>query len=86
MIPDTLDPTYHRGCWHVVGRAFFCRYRQFRPAESGYDPKAFIPHAASLRQAFAIAQDSLAASVGVWAVLSPSVADRLSDQLPVVAW
>ena len=24
-------PTYHRGCWHVVGRGFFCRYRQFRP-------------------------------------------------------
>src|SRR5574341_726308 len=24
-------PTYYRGCWHVVGRGFFCRYRQFRP-------------------------------------------------------
>ena len=23
-------PTYHRGCWHVVGRGFFCGYRQFR--------------------------------------------------------
>ncbi len=23
-------PTYHRGCWHVVGRGFFCRYRHFR--------------------------------------------------------
>ncbi len=23
-------PTYYRGCWHVVGRGFFCRYRQFR--------------------------------------------------------
>src|SRR6202008_3275845 len=22
-----LAPTYYRGCWHVVGRAFFCRYR-----------------------------------------------------------
>ena len=24
-------PTYHRGCWHVVGRGFFCRYRHNRP-------------------------------------------------------
>ena len=24
-------PTYHRGCWHVVGRCFFCRYRHNRP-------------------------------------------------------
>jgi hypothetical protein len=24
-------PTYYRGCWHVVGRGFFYRYRQFRP-------------------------------------------------------
>jgi hypothetical protein len=21
-------PTYYRGCWHVVSRTFFCRYRQ----------------------------------------------------------
>ncbi len=25
-----LPPTYYRGCWHVVSRGFFCRYRQFR--------------------------------------------------------
>ena len=24
-------PTYYRGCWHVVGRSFFCRYRHNRP-------------------------------------------------------
>ena len=24
-------PTCYRGCWHVVGRGFFCRYRHFRP-------------------------------------------------------
>src|SRR5688572_19167208 len=51
-----LPPTYYRGCWHVVGRGFFCRYRH-REASSllkeVYNPKAFIPHAASLRQAFA---------------------------------
>ena len=21
-----LDPTYYRGCWHVISRSFFCRY------------------------------------------------------------
>ena len=26
-----LLPTCYRGCWHVVGRSFFCRYRHFRP-------------------------------------------------------
>ena len=52
-----------------------------------YDPKAFFPHAASLRQAFAHCGKFLTAasrrslgrvSVPVWLVV-------LSDQLPVVA-
>ena len=52
-----------------------------------YNPKTFIPHAASLRQAFAHCAISLIAasrrsrgrvSVPVWLVI-------LSDQLPVVA-
>ncbi len=81
-------PTYHRGCWHVVGRSFFCRYRHYRPClKEVYNPKAFIPHAALLRQAFAhCARFPTAASrrslgrvsVPVWLVV-------LSDQLPVVA-
>ncbi len=25
-----LPPTYYRGCWHVVSRGLFRRYRQFR--------------------------------------------------------
>jgi hypothetical protein len=25
-----LVPTCYRGCWHVVGRTFFCDYRHFR--------------------------------------------------------
>ena len=38
-------PTYYRGCWHVVGRGFFCRYRHFRfvPAESGLQPEGLHP-------------------------------------------
>ena len=52
-----------------------------------YDPKAFFPHAASLRQAFAHCGKFLTAasrrslgrvSVPVWLVV-------LSDQLPIVA-
>ena len=83
-------PTSYRGCWHVVSRGFFCRYRHeiasSLPKEV-YDPKAFIPHAASLHQAFAhCARFPTAASrrslgrisVPVWLVV-------LSDQLPVVA-
>ena len=57
------------------------------PLKAVYDPKAFIPHAASLRQAFApCARFPTAASrrslgrvsVPVWLIV-------LSDQLPVVA-
>ncbi len=54
-----LHPTYYRGCWHVVSRCLFCRYRQLRQALSGavsflpkvlYNPKAFIAHAGWLDQ------------------------------------
>ncbi len=60
----------------------------FRPSPTGlYDPKAFITHAASLRQGFpycaifptAASRRSLdRVSVPVWLII-------LSDQLPVVA-
>ncbi len=40
-----LHPTYYRGCWHVVSRCFFCRYRHFRffPAERGLQPEGLHP-------------------------------------------
>ena len=56
-------------------------------SEGVYNPKAFIPHAALLRQAFAHCARFLAAasrrslgriSVPVWLII-------LSDQLPIVA-
>src|SRR5699024_2794182 len=88
------DPTYYRGCWHVVSRSLFPTYRQpgecTEPAlvvKEVYNPKAVIPHAASLRQAFAhCARFPTAASrrslgrvsVPVWPV-------ALSGRLPVVA-
>ena len=55
------QPTYYRGCWHVVSRGFLVRYRQGTGSYSGtcsslttelYDPKAFIAHAALLHQTF----------------------------------
>jgi hypothetical protein len=83
-------PTYYRGCWHVVGRCFFYPYRHPKASSRSkevYNPKAVIPHAASLRQASAhcaifptaASRRSLGrVSVPVWPV-------ALSGRLPVVA-
>ena len=91
-----MPPTYYRGCWHVVSRGFLWRYRHpsrlFTARASSllkgvYNPKAFFPHAALLRHAFAhCARFPTAASrrslgrvsVPVWLIV-------LSDQLPIVA-
>ncbi len=80
-------PTYYRGCWHVVSRGLFLRYRPCSSLRKGvYDPRAFIPHAASLHQAFAHCARFPAAasrrsggrvSVPLWLVM-------LSHQLPVL--
>ena len=80
-------PTYYRGCWHVVSRSLFPRYRPSSSLGKGvYSPKAFIPHATSLGQAFAHCPKFPAAasrrsggrvSVPLWLVV-------LSDQLPVI--
>src|SRR5947208_14015322 len=44
-------PTYYRGCWHVVSRGLFTRYRPFSSlGKAVYDPQTFILHAALLRQ------------------------------------
>jgi hypothetical protein len=81
-------PTYYRGCWHVVSRAFFLRYCQYSSLRKGvYTPKSVIPHAALLRQAFAHCGKFLAAasrrsgdrvSVPLWLAV-------LSDQLRIIA-
>ena len=56
-----LPPPYYRGCWHGVSRGFLWWYRQqlqllattYSSHLTGvYDPKAFILHAALLRQGF----------------------------------
>lgn len=52
-----MHPTYYRGCWHVVSRCLFERYTQHKMpcslTKEVYNPKASIPHAASLHQACA---------------------------------
>ncbi len=86
------DPTYYRGCWHVVSRSLFAGYGQARkagyssPAKEVYILTDFILHAASLRQPFGHCAIFLTAasrrsldrvSVPVWLII-------LSDQLPIV--
>ena len=66
------SPTCYRGCWHVVSRDFFCRYRQFPfvPAERGLQPEGLHPPRGVAASRFrALAQDPpLLPPVGVWAV------------------
>src|ERR1700755_316348 len=86
-------PTYYRGCWHVVGRCFFSTYRQ--PTKSGpssmvkevYNPKAVIPHAASLHQACAHCAifPTAASRRSLGRISVPVWPDTLSGRLPVVA-
>ena len=57
-----MHPSSYRGCWHEVSRCLFLGYRHrtgissrpySSPRKGVYNPKAFIPHAALLDQAFA---------------------------------
>ena len=84
-----LHSPYYRGCWHGVSQCFLHGVpSELRPPCTGlYNPKAFITHAALLRQAFAhCARFPTAASrrslgrvpVPVWLII-------LSDQLRVEA-
>ena len=88
--------TCYRGCWHVISRPLFAKYRRRRgvssPASSSfpkglYNLPASIVHAASLRQAFAHCGIFLAAasrrSLGRISVPMRPIA--LSGRTPVVA-
>ena len=89
-----LPPPYHRGCWHGVSRGFLSRYRQISRVlvrrlsslvTAVYDPKAFIPHAASHGQACAHCQRSSTAASrrSLGSISIPVWLTTLSSQLPV---
>ena len=89
MIPDnvsTLRITAAAGT-ELAGAYSQDTFTNYSPVKGVYDPKAFILHAASLRQTFvhcakfptaASRRSSGRVSVPIWLVI-------LSDQLPVVA-
>ena len=82
-----MSPTYYRGCWHVVSRDLFLRYRPSSSLRKGlYDPKAFIAHAALLSQAFAHCSIFLTAASrrSLARVAVPLWGAALSHPLPVI--
>ena len=87
-----LHPTYYRGCWHVVSRCFFStvpsptRWASSR-AKGVYNPKAVIPHAASLHQACAHCAifPTAASRRSLGRVSVPMWPSTLSGRLPVAA-
>ena len=82
-------PTYYRGCWHVVSRCFLIQVPSLSssPAKGVYNPKAVIPHTASLHQACAhCAKFPTAASRRSLGRISvPMWPHTLSGRLPVDA-
>ncbi len=89
-------PTYYRGCWHVVSRCFFCRYRHklqllvttfSSRLKELYNPKAFFTHAALLDQACAHCPKfpTAASRRSLGRVSVPVWLAVLSDQLLIVA-
>ena len=83
-------PTYYRGCWHVVSRCFFSRYRHKNAsslAKGVYNPKAVIPHAASLHQACAHCAifPTAASRRSLGRISVPMWPSTLSGRLPVAA-
>ncbi len=80
-------PTYYRGCWHVVSRGLFSRYRHYSsPKTEVYNPKTVFPHAASLHQAFAHCAilPTAASRRSLGRVSVPMWPSNLSVRLPIV--
>ncbi len=91
-----MHPTYYRGCWHVVSRCLFFRYRQRNAVLSHpfssltkavYNPKTFILHAAWLDQGCPHCPKfpTAASRRSLGRVSVPVWLVVLSDQLPIVA-
>ena len=81
-------PTYYRGCWHVVSRSLFIRYRQISSLiKEVYNPKTFILHAALLRQGcpHCAISPTAASRRSLGRVSVPMWPFNLSVRLPIVA-
>ena len=80
-----MHPTNYRRCWHVVCWCLF--FPPYGGTKEVYNPKAFILHAASLRQAFAHCARFLVAATRrcMGRIAVPLWLTDLSVQLPVVA-
>ena len=63
-------PTYYRGCWHVVSRSFFCRYRHYRPCRKSFTPRraSSLTRRRCIRVSPIVQDSPLLPPVGVWPV------------------
>ena len=90
-----MESSSYRGCWHELSLSFLLGSLKYRgeppyicsPTTAVYNPKAFIPHAASLGQACAHCRRfSTAATRRCLASVSvPVRLVVLSHQLPIIA-
>ncbi len=80
-----MQPTHYRDCWHVVSSCFF--FPECSGTKVVYDPKAFIPHAVSLRQTFVHCARFLAAASrrSMGRISVPLCRTLLSEPVPVIA-
>src|SRR5579884_904306 len=65
-----LLPTYYRGCWHVVSRSFFFRYRHYRPCRKSFTPRraSSLTRRRCIRVSSIVQDSPLLPPVGVWPV------------------
>ena len=65
-----LLPTYYRGCWHVVSRSFFFRYRHYRPCRKSFTPRraSSLTRRRCIRVSPIVQDSPLLPPVGVWPV------------------
>ncbi len=63
-------PTYYRGCWHVVSRSFFCRYRHYRSCRKSFTPRraSSLTRRRCIRVSPIVQDSPLLPPVGVWPV------------------
>ena len=82
-----LLPMYYRGCWHIVSRSLFVKYRHLSSlTKEVYNPKTFFLHAALLRQGFphCAISPTAASRRSLGRVSVPMWPFNLSVRLPIV--